>query len=870
MARCFYHPLGEQTAYTYDLAGRVLTEDHSDRGLTTTTYDKASNVMEISTPATQSFGGSITMNYDFNRLVSRLMPNSSGMDLYDIQYTYGYKGDGRNGAGRVVKVEQGQTFKIDDLRYDELGQSAEEVVSIDVPMQGGRMFTTRKFYDSFGRILQAGYPDGDKVDYQYNALGELSGINSTLGGVTQPIITAISYNGYGQISLLTYGNGTSTTYSYASGNTKKATTLMSSAVTGKEQGGVSPTTLLSRQYAYNKQGMVSTMDRSIAGSLLSQSLVVNYHDSYSYDAFGRLEGHQQLNGTTPQYDLTMSYNKAGGITFKDCNGNGFMNAQSLNYNLEYGYSPAKPHQLEHIWDADNAITTQFQYNTSGSITQIDDPSQGIPQEFYWNEAQQLTGVKNQQGVHHYIYDHQGERIMKSSLITSTVYLNDQVIDDVNNLDPYTVYVNPFYVVTGFMGGDRVSKHYYMNQQRVATDISINYDPNGNGGAEAREASPRANAQNLALVDLSKVLRALDQPELDTTALTLPRIESVYPELQPSSTTSTALTENITNRILFWYHPDYLGNVDLVTEKDGYAYEFFVYTPWGEEMHQWNANTFNFSSPYRFNGKELDPETGLAYYGARYYQNKIGVWLSVDPMAHLRESLTPYNFVRNNPILRIDPTGALDGDYYDLDGNWLYNDGIDDGKVYEVSNHLPIPSELGGGEYKVQYVGQVENVKMTFSGSANSDNNKQADGKLNVIQVVSNGKEYTRASFSAVGGPWGEGSPENGNYTVDNLHDRGPNSNWSNPGMTVDGVGFSLNLNPQFETGRSLLRIHPDGGKYFGTQGCIGLTCGTNGLQEFRDLMQSTLSNQGNIPLNINILNNPNNNGYSRKVESNGE
>ena len=97
--------------------------------------------MEISTPATQSFGGSITMDYDFNRLVSRLMPNSSGMDLYDIQYTYGYKGDGRNGAGRVVKVEQGQTFKIDDLRYDELGHSAEAVVSIDVPMQGGRMFT---------------------------------------------------------------------------------------------------------------------------------------------------------------------------------------------------------------------------------------------------------------------------------------------------------------------------------------------------------------------------------------------------------------------------------------------------------------------------------------------------------------------------------------------------------------------------------------------------------------------------------------------------------------------------------------------------------------------------------------------------------
>lgn len=37
--------------------------------------------------------------------------------------------------------------------------------------------------------------------------------------------------------------------------------------------------------------------------------------------------------------------------------------------------------------------------------------------------------------------------------------------------------------------------------------------------------------------------------------------------------------------------------------------------------------------YRFNGKELDQETGLAYYGARYYANQLSMWLSVDPLAH---------------------------------------------------------------------------------------------------------------------------------------------------------------------------------------------------------------------------------------------
>jgi hypothetical protein len=37
-----------------------------------------------------------------------------------------------------------------------------------------------------------------------------------------------------------------------------------------------------------------------------------------------------------------------------------------------------------------------------------------------------------------------------------------------------LYINPYYVVTELQGGDKVSKHYYMNTQRVATDISINY------------------------------------------------------------------------------------------------------------------------------------------------------------------------------------------------------------------------------------------------------------------------------------------------------------------------------------------------------------------------------------------------------------
>lgn len=60
--------------------------------------------------------------------------------------------------------------------------------------------------------------------------------------------------------------------------------------------------------------------------------------------------------------------------------------------------------------------------------------------------------------------------------------------------------------------------------------------------------------------------------------------------------------------------------------------------------------------YRFNGKELDEETGLAYYGARYYDNQLSMWLSVDPLDVEYPSLTPYNFVANNPLEFVDPDG----------------------------------------------------------------------------------------------------------------------------------------------------------------------------------------------------------------------
>ncbi|MBK7344350.1 MAG: RHS repeat-associated core domain-containing protein [Saprospiraceae bacterium] len=81
-------------------------------------------------------------------------------------------------------------------------------------------------------------------------------------------------------------------------------------------------------------------------------------------------------------------------------------------------------------------------------------------------------------------------------------------------------------------------------------------------------------------------------------------------------------------------------------------------PFGETMGEQFALSPNAwcKTPYLFNGKELDSKTSLYYYGARYYDPGLSVWLSVDPLAEKYAAWTPYNYTMQNPLKYTDPTG----------------------------------------------------------------------------------------------------------------------------------------------------------------------------------------------------------------------
>lgn len=103
------------------------------------------------------------------------------------------------------------------------------------------------------------------------------------------------------------------------------------------------------------------------------------------------------------------------------------------------------------------------------------------------------------------------------------------------------------------------------------------------------------------------------------------------------------------------------------------------------------------------------------------------------------------------------------------------------------------------------------------------------------------------TYPATSGPFGQDELEQGNYTGRNLRRR---SRTQRPGMACPGAetGWSLDLEPNFRTTRTLLRIHPDGGRR-GTAGCIGVLCSSS-ESLYNDLLGYFDEGHTSIPVDV--------------------
>ncbi len=168
-----------------------------------------------------------------------------------------------------------------------------------------------------------------------------------------------------------------------------------------------------------------------------------------------------------------------------------------------------------------------------------------------------------------------------------------------------------------------------------------------------------------------------------------------------------------NEETFFYHNDHLGTPKVMTDKLGKVVWNVEFDPFGNDISakaRQGVYIRNVENNLRFPGQFYDAETGLHYNYFRDYNPKTGRYVESDPIG-LRGGLDIYNYVHNNTINRLDPSGLFDAIVYETGSKngIIYGASItvigDNGQVVTVpGSSWPNPNNANPGIVEGQYSG----------------------------------------------------------------------------------------------------------------------------------------------------------------------
>ncbi len=183
-----------------------------------------------------------------------------------------------------------------------------------------------------------------------------------------------------------------------------------------------------------------------------------------------------------------------------------------------------------------------------------------------------------------------------------------------------------------------TKHYYNGTERIASRLGDN---------TTTIAINNNTLENRKLLLEERFRNEIQELISEPTHVDMPPMLDIL-NLQPTGTPND----------IYYYHPNHLGSTSFVTDQNQTITQGFLYAPFGEITTEYNINFGNNTIPkYSFNAKELDEETGMFYYEARYYAPP--TFTSRDPLFEKYFWMTPYAYCANNPVKYVDPSGMFD-------------------------------------------------------------------------------------------------------------------------------------------------------------------------------------------------------------------
>ncbi|MDX2424780.1 MAG: SpvB/TcaC N-terminal domain-containing protein [Cycloclasticus sp.] len=519
------------------------------------------------------------------------------------------------------------------------------------PKLESETFTSNTSYDAYNRPTSLTTPHSasmqpSTIRPSYNQANLLEKIEVVINGATTngqpkwtPFVTNINYDAKGQRQRIDYANSTSTFYNYDTSThrlshllTKRNTTNFPADCPQPPLANWPGCQVQNLRYTYDPVGNITHLRDDAQQTIYFKNKRVEPNAQYTYDALYRLieaTGREHLgqNGgpplphthsDTPRVGLPQAgdgnamgtyleryvYDALGNFLQMQHRGTDPSHAgwaRTYSYNEASLIEPTKKSNRLSSTTLNKTppITETYTYDAHGNMTHMDHLSQ-----MRWDYRDQLQSSAKQvvtsdatAEITFYVYDASGQRVRK-------VTEHSAAAGQIPKRKQERIY----------LGGFEIYRVY----ENDGTTIKL----------ERETLDITDDKQRVAAVEIRTQGSATNNPE-------------------PA-------------RFIRYQLSNHLGSASLELDEAGKIISYEEYSPYGSSVYQAVKSQTQVAKRIRYSGKEKDEESGLYYYGARYYLAWLGRWGSCDP-AGLVDGGNLYRFVRGNSITYRDSNGKVSDD-----------------------------------------------------------------------------------------------------------------------------------------------------------------------------------------------------------------